>query len=316
LSASQFDVVVPSYRRPHLLERCLDALAGQTLAPGRIVLVLRADDAGGRAVASAHPVGAVVVTVDRPGVIAAMAAGIGRTTASWVAFTDDDAAPRRSWLEGLARLSCSADVGAVGGRDVIPGQETPRRELVGRIDRLGRVVGNHHLGIGPPRDVDVLKGVSLAVRADVLALPRPGLLRGQGAEVHFELLTCGWVRRAGLRLVYDPTVEVDHDVGVRHDRDARGRRSWAATFDEAHNFVVASAALRRRLAVRRLLYSVAVGGSGTPGVARIAVALVARRRPPLGAVTAAIAGAVVGATRVAVLRGDVVETASQLRQQG
>lgn len=316
MNSTEFDVVVPSYRRPRLLERCLDALAAQTLAPAHVVVVLRIDDVEGLSVARAHPVDALVVTVADPGVIAAMAAGVARTTAPWVAFTDDDAAPRPSWLEGLARLARTTDAGAVGGRDVIPGQETPRRELVGRIDRLGRVVGNHHLGFGVARDVDVLKGVNLAVRADVLALPRPGLLRGRGAEVHFELVTCGWVRRAGLRVTYDPLVEVDHEVGERHDRDARGRRSWWAAFDEAHNFVVASSLFRRRFAVRQLLYTTLVGGSGTPGLARFAVALSARRLPPLWTGTATIAGALTGAARLVMLRGDVVQTARELRNRG
>jgi hypothetical protein len=110
----------------------------------------------------------------------------------------------------------------------------------------------------------VLKGVNVAFRADALALPAPGVLRGRGAEAHWEILVCDHLRRQGLKLLYDPAVVVDHRRGRRFDDDDRSTPSSAAVSDSAHNQLMATAGLAP---VLRL-----------PGVGRALVAL-ARREP-------------------------------------
>ncbi len=89
------------------------------------------------------------VFVGEPGVLAAMRAGVACSHGEVVAFTDDDAEPRREWLGRLLALLLQPGVGAVGGRDVIAGQTEPRRHEVGSLTRYGKLVGNHHLRRGP-----------------------------------------------------------------------------------------------------------------------------------------------------------------------
>jgi len=89
-------VIVPTYRRPHDLARCLQALTQQVSLPAEVIVVVRDQDADTWAMLEtlkslSLPLKPVTVTV--PGVIAAMNAGVAAATGDFIAFTDDDAAP-------------------------------------------------------------------------------------------------------------------------------------------------------------------------------------------------------------------------------
>src|SRR5690349_15139977 len=97
---TRVSVVVPTYRRPERLGLCLDGLALQSRIPDEIVVPRRSDDDAARELLSQRSDhGLKVVEVAEPGVLAAMTAALCQTTGSIVAFTDDDAVPRRDWLE-------------------------------------------------------------------------------------------------------------------------------------------------------------------------------------------------------------------------
>jgi hypothetical protein len=141
---------------------------------------------------------------------------------------------------------------------------------VGRITRWGKVVGNHHLGAGPARRVDTLKGVNMAFRRTALALPRG--LRGSGAEVHNEVAICSWASRRGWLLVYDPSILVDHFPAPRLDADRRGDPTPQSVENEAFNLVVSLLSERPRLFWRRAVYGTLIGDAGSPGLLRGAYA--------------------------------------------
>jgi GT2 family glycosyltransferase len=272
------EVIVPSYRRPDHLRRCLQAISVQSLRPERVIVVTRADDPRSRVVTAEHAAKVTTplktVVVDEPGVIAAITAGVAASSAPLVAFTDDDARPRPDWLEQMVRRFAGPAVGGVGGRDVIPEGECSVPAIrVGRFSSWGRLHGNHHLGCGPAREVHVLKGVNMGFRADALALPRPGILRGDGAQVHYEVLMCRWASLQGWRLVYDPAVVVDHDSAPRPWSDRRGSQEWVAVSHAAYNFLTAVSALRPAVP-SRVLFALAVGDSGRPGLVRAGIGLI------------------------------------------
>jgi len=316
-TAADIDVVVPSYQRPGALARCLEALTCQTIAPARLIVVARADDPATQAVAhaahGAHNAQVTLITVTEPGVIAALSAGVAESTASILAFTDDDAMPRPDWIERLLGGFADPAVGAVGGRDVIPGEEGPLTEHVGRFARSGKLVGNHHVGSGGPRDVHVLKGVNMAFRAEALALPVAGVLRGTGAQVDFEVLVCSWARRWRWRLVYDPAILVDHYPAGRVGPDHRYRPATAAVFHAAYNSVAAPTLVKRRELLRQAPFGIAIGSRGAPGVLRALAAVVRREPEVLRRVFPSLAGKVAATVGVLVSsngRPAVVSTAA------
>lgn len=213
------------------------------------------------------------IPVHQSGVVSALGAGVSATQTDVVAFTDDDAAPRREWLATLSHHLEDPSVGAVGGRDVVdlPSQTGPLTSRVGRLGRWGRIAGNHHLGRGPAQDVAVLKGVNMAFRRAALSLPSG--LRGSGAQVDFELACCLAAAASGWRLVYDPCAVVDHTVGPRFDANQRDRPDSTAVSDAAYNRLAILLSLRPMLGLRRAAFGLVVGERSTPGLLRAAVAV-------------------------------------------
>ncbi|MBI3568267.1 MAG: glycosyltransferase family 2 protein [Gemmatimonadetes bacterium] len=269
-------VLVPSWRRPESLARCLRALSAQTAPPLEIVVGVRADDAEtGAALDALEPalrVPVVRAPTDEPGVIAAMNAALARCRGDVVALTDDDAEPRPDWLARIGAAFADPRVGGVGGRDWQPLERGDRTD-VGRVQWFGRVIGNHHLGAGAPRPVDVLKGVDAAFRAPLLrALGFDTRLEGEGAQMFWELALCLPLRRAGWTLVYDPAIAVDHHIAPRHDDDQRHRGVFAARpqVQAVHNETLVLLGHQRGLArLAYLTWALLVGTRGEPGLAQL-----------------------------------------------
>jgi len=268
-------VLIPSWRRPDELARCLNALDSQSRPPDEVLVVMREGDEPTRKALEqtgpkAFPLLPVHVGVS--GAIAALRAGLSEASGDVIAVTDDDAAPRPGWIAGMeAHYRSDASVGAVGGPDRLRDRPEPiydPKTVVGSVRWFGSVVGNHHLGAGAARPVHMLKGVNLSVRR--AALEDRWLddqLHGEGAQVHWELALCLALKRAGWTLVYDPAVVVDHYPAPRFGEDQRGHRSLRALEDEVHNETYAL--LRWLPAWRKpvaLAYGLVVGTRKAPGL--------------------------------------------------
>lgn len=237
-------VLVPTFRRPDDLARCLAALRQQSRAPDEVVIVARVDDEatharlGDPAFRAALPV--VLALVEQPGQVAALNCGLDMASGDVIAITDDDAAPRPDWLARIAgAFEADARLGALGGRDWVHqhgGLLDGSQQQVGKLTWAGKVIGNHHLGIGGAREVDLLKGANMSYRrAAVRGVRFDTRLRGSGAQVHNDLAFSLSVRRAGWKLVYDPLVAVDHFPAERHDEDRRGTQTANAARNGAYN---------------------------------------------------------------------------------
>ncbi len=124
-------VVVPTWRRPVLLARCLDALLAQTLHPSLYEIVV-ADDAPEEAVRAlverlrrrARCALHYVPVRETQGAAGARNAGWRAAGGGIIAFTDDDTVPDRHWLlAGLRALAGGAS--AVTGRVEMPLPQRP-----------------------------------------------------------------------------------------------------------------------------------------------------------------------------------------------
>jgi len=243
-------VVIVSHRRPAPLLACLAALATQTQPPDEVLLVLRPDDAATHAALAAHPPALPwrVVPAPAPGVVAARNAGLAACRSDVVAFCDDDTCARPDWTARIAaHFARDPALGGLGGRDRChdgTGFDDRTRDIVGRIAWYGRAVGNHHLGHGPPRAVDFLKGANMSFRAVAIAgLRFDARLRGRAIQAHEDFAFSMAVRRAGWKLLYDPAVCVAH---FAHRAD-RARRTYVAGlggadedyFDQCYNHALA-----------------------------------------------------------------------------
>ena len=242
-AAERIALIVPTYRRPGDLRRCLEAIASQRRRADQVIVVTREDDESPRPILEAADPARqwlTVVTVRVPGVVAALNAGLAVAHADIIAFTDDDGAPHPDWLQRIAaRFASDPRVGGVGGRDFVyqcGRLENDPQRIVGRITWFGRSIGHHHLGIGPCREVDALKGVNMSFRATALeGVSFDTRLLGTGAQVSNELGVSLAVSRRGWRLVYDPQIAVDHFPAARHDEDQRNAFCVEAVHNAAFN---------------------------------------------------------------------------------
>ncbi|MBD2202539.1 glycosyltransferase [Calothrix sp. FACHB-1219] len=235
-------VLIPTYRRPLDLSRCLLALQAQTKPVDQVIVVVRDTDSQTWEflAQSAYNLPLHTVTVSVPGVVAALNAGLAVVEGDIVSITDDDAAPHPDWLEKInAHFLADNRIAGVGGRDwVHQGNRLldESRQIVGKLQWFGRVIGNHHLGVGEPREVDVLKGVNMSFRQKATANLRfDERMRGTGAQVHFEMAFTLALKRAGWKLIYDPQVAVDHYPAQRFDEDQRHNFNEIAFINLVHN---------------------------------------------------------------------------------
>jgi len=219
------------------------ALQKQIKPVAQVIVVVRDTDAETwqfLAQFKAHNLPLHTVKVTQPGVVAALNAGLAAVEGDIVSITDDDAAPHPDWLERIAAyFICDSCIGGVGGRDWIhhgSKLEDESRLVVGQLQWFGRVIGNHHLGVGEPREVDVLKGVNMSFRTEAIAQLRfDERMRGTGAQAHFEMAFTLTLKRAGWKIIYDPNVAVDHYPAKRFDEDQRNNFNEIAFINLVHN---------------------------------------------------------------------------------
>src|SRR3954470_14209837 len=210
-------VLIPTFRRPEELARCLAALAAQRRRPDRGLVAARAEDEPTQRAATAGPDALAVerVLVAAPGQVAALNAGLDALREDVVAITDDDCIPRPDWVERIERhFAADPRLGGLGGPDRLVQGGRPvvgARRHVGRVFWDGRFVGLHQLGIGPVRDVELLKGANMSYRREAIAALRfDARLRGTGTEQHNDWAFALAVGAAGWRVAFDPAVVVDH----------------------------------------------------------------------------------------------------------
>ena len=242
-------VLVPTYRRTQDLDRCIEALKQQISQPSEVLVIVRDSDTDTWAFLQTKetaPLNLRTVCVSIPGQVAALNAGVDAAQGDVLAITDDDAAPHADWLKRIeAHFLANDRVGGVGGRDwmylngelqdasVHPGAS----KVVGQLQWFGRAVGNHHIGEGQSREVDILKGANMSYRKSAIAGVRfDEALLGTGAQVHNDLAFSLAVKRNGWKLIYDPKVEVDHYLSRRFDEDQRTEAfNEVACRNAAHN---------------------------------------------------------------------------------
>ena len=214
-------VIIPTYGRPECLKRCLKALARQTKRPDEVIVVTREVDLDSKRIIahlrSLYEEAFVLkgLTVAMSGKSVAINTGLEVAKGDIICLTDDDADSHPDWIEIITQHFRDPILAGVGGRDVVieNGKSVEGKcKIVGRVSWFGRSIGNHHLELesGEPMEVDLLKGVNMAFRADYLnGFRLDENLKWQGAA-HDEMDFCLFVKKKGGKIIFDPNLKVTH----------------------------------------------------------------------------------------------------------
>lgn len=130
MSMRRISVVIPTCNRPDLLERCLRALAAQTI-PLEEIEVIVSDDGTARLQDEYTAIYPDFHWVEGPrrGPAANRNNGSLHAHTEWIAFVDDDCIPQPRWIEQILLHSTEVDV--VEGRTECPGaKDSPFEERV------------------------------------------------------------------------------------------------------------------------------------------------------------------------------------------
>ena len=216
-----FAVIVPTYRRPAQLARCLRALEAQRFPRDRFEVVVVVDGEG------APPEGcgaARVIRQANAGPGAARNRGAAATSADFLAFVDDDCVPDPGWLAALAERAAADPECGFGGAVVNALDANPYAAASQLIVDLAYA---HH-------NVDPAGATFFA--SNNLAFPAAAFRALGGFDAAFRTasedrdLCARWVE-SGRRLTFVPeaTIAHMHDLtlgGFARQHFAYGRGAW------------------------------------------------------------------------------------------
>jgi glycosyltransferase involved in cell wall biosynthesis len=232
--AMKVSVIIPSFKRPVDLQRCLVAVALQSRPADEVLVIGREEDRETSDVLSMlQPKISVlrVIRVAEPGLIAAMNCGLDNAIGDLLVFTDDDAEPQLDWLQRVEASFADASIGAVGGRDWLQLPDEPALFQPAPVSRIGVLAwygglyGNHHCPLrGHVKKTMFVKGVNMAFRRRALGSYRiDANLRGSGAQTGSELDLCSQTRQTGFDVLFDDRILVKHYSSPRAPDDDRNQ---------------------------------------------------------------------------------------------
>ncbi len=273
----KFSVFVPTFRRPGMLRRNLEALAVQTRKPDEVLVGLRLqeDPEGVKTVDDfirSHPEMKVVkVVVSRPGIVPAENALLAAAKGEVACFLDDDAVARPFWLANLARhYEREERVGGVAGPAIDVVNEEPQLKRARYRNRVlfpGLILDQSTRHTDRLLRVDHFRGANMSLRVDALRQCGGFDERLLGDCYRFEMDACIGITRQGFRLLFDPEVEADHHEAPRVGNTPRISRETLHNNAANETYVLLKHWGRGPAGWLHMAYAFAVGNFSCPGLA-------------------------------------------------
>jgi glycosyltransferase involved in cell wall biosynthesis len=271
-------VLIPSYRRPAELARCLAGLDRQSMPPDEILVVWQGDDTVTRETAEefARTAAAPVRVLHNlnVGIVPAENLALRHMTGDIALLVDDDAEPHPHWVEWHQRHYSDPLVGAVGGSmdNYRPdGTPFPRRAAmpVGKLTWFGRLIGNLHDQAEPwrrlpPLEIDHVVGCNASFRRCALDRFEEALLPYWQM---FEAEACLMVKSRGYRILFDFENAIAHHPLNRVFEGGRHGDLHLKVFHSCYNQAfLLSKHTKGMLRACRLAYLLGAGSVNGPGL--------------------------------------------------
>ena len=274
-------VLIPTWKRPEKLRKCLQALTSSDMMPDAIYVVHRPEDTESATVIESflNSLPITKVLVNEPGVIYAENAGLKQVKEDYICFLDDDAYVPTHWCRVIhEKLSSDANIIGVGGPDIIfQDLKNDYRRIVnkvGMISSYGRLTGNHHHEVKQDMIVDVLKGVNMSFRREFVPQLDQELQSSirEGNGSHWELDICLQMSKHG-KFLFTPELELQHDSNHSHFIEDK------VAVNNARNYtyvILKNFTFFKKIAF--LFYVMSVGNTNAFGILKCVQELLSQRR--------------------------------------
>lgn len=143
--------------------------------------------------------------------------GLKNAKGDIVAFIDDDSILQNGWMEACINSYSRSDIGGAGG--VITDTNVPKEiygtDEIGKITFNGTRIGNFDKDPGAIVEVDHLRGCNMSFRREILEKIGSFDINYTGSNVLEETDLSIRVKKAGFKIIFNPTMKVVHTAAAR-----------------------------------------------------------------------------------------------------
>ncbi len=236
--AKKISVIIPSFRGPASLERCVESVITRTSYPNYEIVIVQVGEGNKIAKPATDFPHRVLYFADAVNDSAAKNYAVAHTDSPWIFFLDDNVEPiDMDWLTIMAEHVQRPETGAVGARLI---------NTDGTIEHAGLVLGVNgiaqsafrgfpaeHPGVNRQlqmtRNYSAISGACLLTRRDVFQGIGGLDEKLSGALAGIDL--CLKMRRAGYLIVYTPLAKLRSDPSPPEEIDANAeaiiRQRWS-----------------------------------------------------------------------------------------
>jgi glycosyltransferase involved in cell wall biosynthesis len=236
--AKKISVIIPSFRGPESLERCIESVVSTTSYPNYEIVIVKMGERDKNAAAATDFSHCVLYFADAVNESAAKNYVVAHTDSPWILFLDDNIeAIGPDWLTVMAEHVQRPETGAVGPRLISPSGTIEHAGLVLGVNGIAqsafRGFPAEHPGVNRQlqmtRNYSAVAGACLLMRREVF----------QGIDGFDEKLSnaladvdlCLKMRRAGYLIVYTPLARLCWDPSPPEEVDASAevimRQRWS-----------------------------------------------------------------------------------------
>ena len=236
--AQKISVIIPSFRGPELLERCIESVVSRTSYPNYEIVIVKKGERDKVAKAATDCSHRVLYFADAVNESAAKNYTVAHTDSPWLLFIDDNVEViGPDWLTIMAEHVQRTEAGAVGPRLINPGGTIEHAGLVLGVNGIAqsafRGFPAEHPGVNRQlqmtRNYSAISGACVSMRREVFQEIGGFDEKLSGALAGVDL--CLKIRRAGYLIVYTPLAKLCWDPSPSEEVDASAeavmRQRWS-----------------------------------------------------------------------------------------
>jgi glycosyltransferase involved in cell wall biosynthesis len=284
-------VVVPTYRRPEKLQRCVESLLGQEMLPCEIIVSLRKGDYPTIELMQKMAASSALIKiayVDVPGFIPPVNAGIRQARGDIVCFIDDDAVAPRDYLKKIRAHYDDPMVVGVGSLvlDRLDSRRHDRKSIRGgELSWFGKT-RLFDAALITPRVATFVSGAAMSFSKSALREVDIRLNVGNASCYELDLSLHAQESKKGAMIIYDPDIHVEHFATITQVKSKVSRDNLYAYAHNLTYIILKYFPWWKKLAF--LLYIYGIGQWNCPGIVTTVLSLFSRAtRKKLGATFAA-----------------------------